>query len=323
MNGFFVISLDFELLYGMEDKDYWESYKTNVLNGRSAIKKILDLFDKHHIHASWAIVGMMMNEAHSEFVNNLPLNKPIYNNTKAIYDYLNRIGKDEEDDPYHFGNKLIDMITKIDGQEIASHTYSHYYCNDANNNEVAFLEDTKLFNKLLLEKHNLKPKSIVFPKNETNDECLKILKENGYIAYRGNSNDFLYKNSKENFFLKLFRFIDAYTGLFGKKCFKLEKDSFGLVNVKSSMFFRPFQKKLPFLERFKINTIKRQMTISAKKGKVFHLWWHPHNFGLNTNENLKELEEILNHYDYLNNKYGYLSVSINDVASKFNEGGNI
>ena len=42
------------------------------------------------------------------------------------------------------------------------------------------------------------------------------------------------------------------------------------------------------------------MTYAARNNLTYHLWWHPHNFGVHQNENFSFLEEILSHYDKLN-----------------------
>ncbi len=56
------------------------------------------------------------------------------------------------------------------------------------------------------------------------------------------------------------------------------------------------------------------MTYAAENGRLFHLWWHPHDFGLNTDKNLANLKEILEHYEFLNQKYGFESKNIGEVA---------
>ena|GEM_PF-6961988 len=58
------------------------------------------------------------------------------------------------------------------------------------------------------------------------------------------------------------------------------------------------------------------MTYAAKHNKVYHLWWHPHNFGINQDQNFAFLEKILKHYDYLNKRYGFFSITMSDLATK-------
>ena len=57
------------------------------------------------------------------------------------------------------------------------------------------------------------------------------------------------------------------------------------------------------------------MTQAAKKNQVFHLWWHPHNFGNNTSENLIFLGEIIKHYVILKDTYGMKSLNMKSVLS--------
>jgi len=51
MKPFFTISLDFELMWGMYDLLTKQQYGKNILGGRSAIPKILQLFKKYNIYS--------------------------------------------------------------------------------------------------------------------------------------------------------------------------------------------------------------------------------------------------------------------------------
>jgi hypothetical protein len=46
----------------------------------------------------------------------------------------------------------------------------------------------------------------------------------------------------------------------------------------------------------------------------FHLWWHPHNFGLNLRENLAFLEELLRHHRNLRERYGVVPMTMGEMA---------
>ena len=56
------------------------------------------------------------------------------------------------------------------------------------------------------------------------------------------------------------------------------------------------------------------MTYAAKHGLTYHLWWHPHNFGTNIRENLAFLEKVLVHFHKLSDKYGFRSVSMQQLT---------
>lgn len=56
------------------------------------------------------------------------------------------------------------------------------------------------------------------------------------------------------------------------------------------------------------------MLTAAKTGNNYHLWWHPHNFGENVAENLKQLREIIDYFNVLKSKFGFESAAMGDFA---------
>jgi len=62
-----------------------------------------------------------------------------------------------------------------------------------------------------------------------------------------------------------------------------------------------------------IRRIKNEMLEASQNGKVYHLWWHPHNFGINLEENLSNLESLLVYYQELNIKYKMESVCMEEL----------
>ena len=68
------------------------------------------------------------------------------------------------------------------------------------------------------------------------------------------------------------------------------------------------------LDRLRIRRIRQAMESAARKGKSFHLWWHPHNFGVNLQENLAFLEEVLRHHVQLRDRYGVVPMTMGDMA---------
>lgn len=69
------------------------------------------------------------------------------------------------------------------------------------------------------------------------------------------------------------------------------------------------------LEGLKIWRIKRSMEYAAKHGEIFHLWWHPHNFGQDMVENLDNLEQLCKHYKQLSQEYEYKSCFISEITT--------
>ena len=66
--GIFIISLDFELNWGVHDVFPLERYGENLLGAREAIPRMLELFQRFDIHATWATVGMLYFENKKELL---------------------------------------------------------------------------------------------------------------------------------------------------------------------------------------------------------------------------------------------------------------
>ena len=81
----------------------------------------------------------------------------------------------------------------------------------------------------------------------------------------------------------------------------------GGANVPASHFLRPSAGRLAGLHPRHLGVIEAAMTRAARQGLAFHLWWHPHNFGLRTAENLSGLDRLLAHFHRLQGDYGMVS----------------
>src|SRR5713226_4105770 len=127
--GALVISLDFELHWGVRDSKPLDSYRQNLLGERTAVPAMLRLFQKYGIHATWAAVGFLFFENKGELLDSLPARRPAYRDRRlSPYQDVERLGVNESEDPLHFAASLIRQVSATPHQEIGSHTFSHYYC---------------------------------------------------------------------------------------------------------------------------------------------------------------------------------------------------
>ena len=78
MNGTLMVSLDFELFWGMLDVCTLDDYRENVLGGRKAIPELLKLFQTYDIHATWAAVGFLFGENYEDLRQFFPEQIPDY-----------------------------------------------------------------------------------------------------------------------------------------------------------------------------------------------------------------------------------------------------
>ena len=314
--GCLVFSLDFELYWGVTDSRTIEGYGPDIITGRETIPRLLKLFDKYGIHATWGTVGMLFAENKEQLAKYIPEIKPDYENVRlSAYRHFETIGSCESEDNLHYAHSLIKEIIKNKHQEIGSHTFSHYYCREKGQTIEAFADDIKSARRIAKEIFDIDIKSFIFPRNYFNADYLKVLKENNIFAVRGNQNHFAYDKNK--MISRLFRLIDMYIPICGgKSYYKHECYQDGIVDVKASVFFRKYDKRLSFLEPLKMLNVKHLMKIAAKKGKVIHIWWHPHNMGANPDKFLEQIEELLIHFKKLQTKYGFESKNMGELAEE-------
>lgn len=318
-NGKFVISLDFELMWGVRDKKDKTNYGDNILGVHKVIPKLLETFRKHEIKATFSTVGLLFFETKQELLANIPKIKPLYDETNlSPYNgHFDILDNDFKSDLYHFAPILIKEIQKYPEQEIGTHTFSHYYCLEQGQTIETFKEDIKSAISIA-EKYNIDLTSLVFPRNQFNDDYLKICLELGIFCYRGNEQSWLYKaknGAEESTLRRAIRLLDAYINISGHNCYS---DHFLKskmpIDIPSSRFLRPFSRKLKFLDGLRLRRIKSGMTYAAKNNLTYHLWWHPHNFGINQNENFAFLEKILQHYNELSQKFDFQSITMSNLA---------
>lgn len=313
----FTVSLDFELMWGIFDNRNIEDYGPNVRGVHQVIPRMLAIFEEFEIHATWATVGFLFYNDLKELRDDIPEVIPAYLKSEfSSYLHLESIKPTDFKD-YYSGVDLISQIRKTSNQEVATHTFSHYYCLEGGQELNSFRVDLKKAMSKA-ELFNVPIKSIVFPRNQYNEEYLKICDDAGIRSFRGNESNFIQfprPHQKQNLFLRVIRFMDSYVDLTANTVTKnLDIIGNGLVNVPASFFFRPYSTRSKFLERLKIRRIKSAMLKSAKAGGLFHLWWHPHNFGINQEDNLAQLTELLIYYKFLQNKYGMRSLNMMEIA---------
>src|SRR5215469_8798579 len=79
--GALVISLDFELHWGVRDKRPVDGpYRENLVGARQAIPQMLDVFEEFGIAATWATVGFLFARNRQERQEFSPAIRPKYNN---------------------------------------------------------------------------------------------------------------------------------------------------------------------------------------------------------------------------------------------------
>jgi len=319
-NGILIISLDFELHWGVRDKRTVNEYSRNLLGARVVIPKLLELFQKYDIHVTWATVGLLFFDNFYDLKGFIPRKTPHYTNPDLNpYNELNSIGKNEKDDPYHYALSLIQLIKSYNNQEIATHTFSHYYCLEEGQDIDCFDADLKAAMDAG-KKNGLTIESLVFPRNQYNKKYLDVVKNYGVLSFRGNPKSWIYNERKEednSFIIKLLRVSDSYIHLTGNNSYSVsEITPERPFNIPASRFLYPHIPALKMFDSLKLKRICSEMKYAAIHNRVYHIWWHPHNFGINMEENLRLLTQILEYFTSLKEEYGMESMNMQQLARK-------
>jgi len=315
----FVISQDFELHWGVRDKRSVEAYRENLIGVRTSLPATLALFKEYDIHATWASVGFLFFEGKDDLLANLPSALPAYTTSKySPYGALAQIGRNEGSDPFHFAPSLLRSISETAGQEVGTHTFSHYYCLEDGQDATSFEADLQAAAKAA-KRLGITLRSIVFPRNQVNESYLPICSGLGLRAYRGTPKFAAYspRNNERNgsWLARGTRLADNYVPLSGHNAFPISSTrSDGICDVPASFFLRPYSHQLAALEPLRLRRILAALTHAAKFGLTYHLWWHPHNFGINRHENLAFLRRILEHVAMLRSIYDMRSVTMTEAA---------
>ncbi|PRY13308.1 polysaccharide deacetylase [Pontibacter ummariensis] len=320
----FTISLDFELYWGIFDRVPLEEKGRYFENTRQVIPEMLAHFEREEIRVTWATVGMLFANDWDDWTSFKPKVLPDYENQAlSSYRLQNWYAGKPELAPYLFAPALVDQIKNTPYQEMATHTYSHYYCREAGQTVDQFRSDLQAAKSIAARKGAMLH-SMVFPRNQLNEDYLKVCFEEGIKTVRSNPVDWFWDmNVKERLLKRLFRSADAYVPVGAKTSYKLSslqlKEGLPLA-IPASRLLRPIHPKYNFLNRLRLKRVLREMTAAAKARECYHLWWHPHNFGDSPRQSLQDLVLILNHFMKLKETYGMVSMSMLDVYHHIQKG---
>jgi len=320
MNSYFVTSLDLELHWGGTEKWPLDQNREYLLNARRVIPKLLQLFADYQIHATWATVGLLFHQDRETLLTHLPSSLPSYHNKRVSpYEYISSagIGRNEDEDPFHYGASLIQNILATPHQEVGSHTFSHYYCNEPGQTVGQFRDDLKAAQKAA-RLFGIALRSLVFPRNQLNQEYLSVCWEEGFTVVRSNPKDWFWKigTHRESKWKRLNRGLDAYFPVGEKTSYSIAELG-GLPNTSlclpASRLLRACSRKEFLLQKLKLMRIIREMKEAAEQGKIYHLWWHPASFANEMDQNLAALERILLAYQTFRERLNMQSKSMKEM----------
>jgi peptidoglycan/xylan/chitin deacetylase (PgdA/CDA1 family) len=316
--GALVISLDFELHWGVRDHVTRDDPLYHRLPAaRAAVKDILDVFVSRDIRATWATVGFLFGSTRDEVEATMPSERPRYPH-RELDPYLEAIGIDEEHDPEHLAASLVELIGSSAGQEVGSHTFSHYYCLESGQDDATFRADLAAAQAMALRR-GVELTSLVLPRNQWNPEYAAAVLDLGFRCIRGPQRSWGHhpRAGGHSVLQRGARLAETYVGVSPPPTTEWSDVLLpsGLCNVPASAFLRPYAPDRKRLEPLRLARLRSGLRSAARHGRIFHLWWHPHNFSQYRSENFAFLGEILDEFAQLAATDGMRSFTMADVAA--------
>jgi peptidoglycan/xylan/chitin deacetylase (PgdA/CDA1 family) len=321
MQGIFTISLDFELHWGVFDKRTRESRELCYKNTLQLIPELLKLFEEYEVHATWATVGGVFAKDRHEWEHLKPSVLPDYKVEKySAYRWVEQHGLPEDAYFAHFAPEAVNSILQYPGQELGTHTFGHFYCLEEQNSLDAFDADLKAAKKIASSFTNSLV-SLVFPRNQFNEQSLKICFDNGIRVVRSNPANWFWApvaDSKPQLMRKIFRTGDAYVQLGSRTSYPLNS-----VRVKpnepmqlpASRLLRPWNPSYKIANELSSKRILGELKTAAIQHECYHLWWHPENFGDYPEQNISTLKAILQEFARWKKRYGMTSWNMGEYAT--------
>lgn len=288
--GAFVISLDFELAWGTRGRPAASKVGPYLDGARSAITRMLELFEEFEVSATWATVGALLMAQPGAQRRHRMISASRFEDIPAG-DHLSA--------PDWYAGDILDQILSCSvPQEIGCHTLTHLYVNTKPEGRQELADELDLFLELFEELRLPRPRSFVFPK--AYQAHFDLLAERDFYAYRG-PEDRWYESLPGTLPAAGIRLADSVAGL-TPRVRRCEHHSRNLWMIPASQFYSPFMgvgRYVPLQSR--VRKAVSGLNHAAKHGGVYHLWTHPFNMGYRTEELMFGFRQILGHAAKLRN----------------------
>ena len=298
--GVFTLSLDFELIWGTQDKYGQKGFgKACAIEREVVIDRLLSLFVEYGVSATWCVVGHLMLDhctckngvKHQEIV-------PPKHSWNPDWFASDPCG-DEKSFPLFYARSLVEKIRDCSvPQEIGSHSFSHVIFGDSGcSSETARTELAACVDAA--RDLNIRMHSFVFPRNSVGH--LEQLRDFGFRTYRGPA-----PHWSEQVPVQILRRLARLSAVFTAEeppVVLPQKNTDGLWNVPASMLYFPMhgvRKYVPLNVRVK-RAIKG-LNAAVRQKKIFHLWFHPTNLADHTDILFQGLRVIFEHARALRNR---------------------
>jgi hypothetical protein len=252
----FTLSLDFELMWGTRDRPYSEKFRKICQTERDeVIDRLLQLFCRYRISASWGIVGKLFVEQNPQ-------------------------------DPLLTAGDLIRKIRACSvPQEIGSHTLSHTVMRGATR-ATAEREIGECVR--IARAAGLKLESLIFPRNCVGH--LEVAKRFGFTSYRGPEPHWY--AAWPRLLRRIGHMLDILSARTPPPVSPVDED--GIWNIPGSMLYTPsFGARRLVPVWLRVLRAQRGIDAALAANRIFHLWFHPTDIVCRMDAMFEGLRQIL------------------------------
>lgn len=304
--GAVVISLDCELAWGIRHTRDLVNYADALGKTRDVIKALLEVFDKYHISATWAVVGHLMLDHATATGGRMHPEMPRPQSLSGPVDWYDGVPEGDVDtEPFYYAPDVMDMILSCPTtQELACHTFSHIVVGSPVSSEELVEAEFRRC-KELASKWSKELVSVIFPENCPGH--LEVLRRLGYRCFRGRNSEWYWLAWREQTLdasaidklkLKFLFYLQAFLRLIDEKFaftppILAVKQNQGLWEIPHSMLFPGYIGPAKFTTpEDRVKKALKGLTAAVQKKRIFSLWTHPHNLACGYDELFPAFEKI-------------------------------
>lgn len=257
---------------------------------RQVIERLLELFERYEVPATWAIVGHLFLDGCSGDGADRPhpeVLRPDYGWLDGDWFDIDPCS-DVASAPHYYGSDIVRSIQSCAvPQEIASHSFSHMIMDDPGVSVDVFASELAA-SRAEARRHGVELQSFVYPRNAIAHR--DRLAATGFTSYRGGrpSRPFA---GRPGWLRRTLGVVDRVRPLPGSAVWP-EMEPSGLVNVAQTYLFAPDVKgrRLPptLWARFPAARVRQ----AARQRALCHLWFHPYNITAAPDRALTALETV-------------------------------
>ena len=279
--GVFTFSLDFELAWGTRGRPRAEQAPPFLDGTRDAVHGLLSLFEQHGVSGTWAMVGGL-------FLRSRDSRRHPWLNAAEFADIP--IGNAQSHPHWYAEDILERLISCRVPQDLGCHTLTHLFVDASGRSRAALQRELERFLELFEELRLDRPRSFIFPK--AGMAHFDVVADAGFLAYRG-PEDKWFESLPGELTSAACRVVDAKLG--AAPCIRKPRHvNRQLWMIPSSQFYSPFLSVGRHVSvEARVRKAIRGLRRAAATGGVFHLWTHPFNLGVRTDELLEGIDRIL------------------------------